>query len=256
MIPSNPSTSRAYQSHLRDFETATNIPLEHIQSGKADKRSLVKAGQQWVKAMLDRGLASSTIRAKVSAVNSVLGLTLSMPSMEHRRCPSDLPTAEDVRELLAALPKDTLQGKQDRTLIAALLFVPLQIEDLISITWINATLTDWPSPVMDAVASLRAALGKDAPDLGSPIFVPLTNRYLRLTGVEARHNHITTAEVSRRMRKYSERAGLSITARTLRAVGRALLSEMTIDAAAAELGLNPSARVTLNNYRHLKRFHR
>lgn len=257
MTTYSPSTFRNYGSALRSFERYTGIPLTNVLQGKVSEPELLTAIDRWVEALHQAGNKVSTIRARVSAFRSVIKVDAPLPANAQDELIRPSLTADDLRRLFEHLPH-TEQGTQDRALFAALTFVQAPLADVLSASWADASLRNWPAPVLDAVAALNTHLGKRAPRLDAPIFSPLTDRYTRLTGQPASYAHLSQQEVSRRLRKYGDRLGLILTARELRAVGHDLLEEMSAEKAAERIGLVTKAAVrrTLNNYRYTKTLHR
>jgi len=250
------STFRNYHSALRSFERHTGIALTDVMQGKVGEQQLKQATDQWIEALHRAGNKVSTIRARLSAFRSILNVDVPLPVDTSEEVRPTL-TVDDLRRLFEHLP-NTEQGTQDRALFAALTFVQAPLTDVISASWADASLRNWPAPVLDAVAHLRSRLGKQAPRLDEPIFSPITDRYVRLTRQPAARAHLSPSEISRRLRKYGDHLGLILTARELRAAGRELLEQTSAEKAAERIGLvTPTApRRTLNNYRYAKQLHR
>ncbi|MBK1724149.1 tyrosine-type recombinase/integrase [Thiocystis violacea] len=134
----NPKTRRAYQQDVKDFSTFVGIQ-------RPEEFRLVTRAHfiAWRKDLERRSLASSTIRRKLSALSSLFDYLCEQNAISHN--PVDgvkrpkannneglTPALGDAqaRALLEAPPENTLKGKRDRAILAALLYHGLRREEL------------------------------------------------------------------------------------------------------------------------------
>jgi integrase/recombinase XerD len=134
----NPKTRRAYKVDVEEFIGFAGL------RGIAELRSITRAHViAWRKDLERRGLASSSIRRKLSALsalfdylcehnavtgNPVDGVRRPMANGNEGSTPA-LGDAQ-VRKLLEAPPEDTLKGLRDRAVLATLLYHGMRREEL------------------------------------------------------------------------------------------------------------------------------
>lgn len=249
------NTRRAYRSAWIAFRKDTGLrPLEA-------KTSDISS---WVEIMIAAVLTTATIHQRLAAVSSFYKYAIRaglcrynpadpVPRPHHE--PYSRARALDpdqARALLAAIPRDTRQGKRDFALFSSVLITGRSIHAICRLrfgdikiqndqVWISWSADCPPEPVStnlwSAIRDFLSANGQ----LGSIhprdfIFTPLTDRATHLPNVPSKSwdssMPISTTMVGRLIKKYAQRAGLDpthITPQTLRYTAATLRAQVGAD---------------------------
>jgi site-specific recombinase XerD len=262
---SSPNTCRAYRSAWITFRKDTGLrPLD------VDTAAIAA----WVNAMTETGLTASTIHQRLAAISSFYKHAIRaglcrinpvdpVPRPHHE--PYSRARAldpEQARALLAAIPRNTRQGKRDFALLLLLLVTGRSLSEICQLrfgdlhsrgdqSWINWSDGDRPEPVpitvRTAIRDFLIANGQLGSIQGEEhLFTPLTNRAARLPNVFEHSwessQPLSVTMVGRLIKKYARRAGLNprhITPQTLRYTAAALR---------AQVGANPQEIANLLGY--------
>ena len=251
----SPHTQRAYRAAWIAFRKDTGLrPLE------ADTPDFTA----WLETMATADLSAATMHQRLAAISSFYKHAIRAglcrynpvdPVPRPRHQPYSKARALDppqARAFLAAIPRNTRQGKRDFALLLLLLITGRSISEICQLrfadlqshrdkSWINWPDADLPDPVplpvWSAIRDFLVANGQLGSIRGEEhLFTPLTDRAARLPNVSVHawesSQPISTTMVGRLIKKYARRAGLDpahITPQTLRYTAAALRAQAGAD---------------------------